>query len=356
MQIHDRDDRYLWRAVLTLLSLALLAGISASVINWLTPVHRIMDLVVPPVASAILVGLLIAMLQWPRGALLFARLALLTGGLALVAPAWFYTLQASLTPGMRLVSVLPPVSSLFVALLVMVMIFIPGRRALWVAVLCWILIALPVLVYLFLHTGELGTPRGRELLMSYGPAALLVVVLLPIQGGMAGRIRRLSSERARMTIMLHRDPLTGSHNRRFGHRVLRGHVRSQTPAGVILMDLDRFKSINDTHGHPVGDQVLQAVTQRCKHLLREDECFARWGGEEFLVVLPGVDAQGLALIAERLRVAIADSPVGPPGKVTASFGASMIRPADHLRDVLMRVDQALYEAKARGGNRVEMVQ
>jgi diguanylate cyclase (GGDEF)-like protein len=96
----------------------------------------------------------------------------------------------------------------------------------------------------------------------------------------------MASERARMEVMLHRDPLTGIHNRRLGERLLRELLGGAHAAGVIMLDVDRFKAINDTHGHPVGDRVLQAIAERCKALLRADESISRWGGEEFLVIVP----------------------------------------------------------------------
>lgn len=353
--MQESDESYVRVAVLVMLWLALFAGICATLIHWLGPIHRTMDLIVPPAGSVIFGGLIIALWRRPWWLQVIVRVALVVATLALIAPAWFYTLDAALTPGMQLIDVLPPVSSLFVMLLVMVMIFIPGRRAFVLALLCWLLIALPVLAYLAVHPHEMWMPRGIDLLMAYGPVSIMVVVLLPVQRGLASTIRRMASERARMEVMLHRDPLTGIHNRRLGERVLRGLFDGVHVAGVIMLDVDRFKAINDTHGHPVGDRVLQAVAERCKVLLRADECISRWGGEEFLVIVPDIDAVGLHMVAERLQMAIARLPVAPVLQVTASFGATMIDDADNFDTVLQRVDRALYAAKEQGGNRVVLV-
>lgn len=350
MQAQDSGDGHVRLAVLIMLSLALFAGVCVTLMHWLSPVHRTMDMIVPPTASAIFGGLIVTLLRRPRWVLGIARIALVGAILALAAPAWFYTLQAGLVSGVQLVAVLPPVSSLFVVLLAMLMIFMPGRQTLPMALISWILIALPVLAYLVVHPQEMLTPRGRDLLMAYGPVSIMVVVLLPVQRGLSGTISRLALERARMEVMLHRDPLTGIQSRRLGERVLREFLDARTTAGVIMLDLDRFKAINDTHGHPVGDRVLQAVAERCVALLREGECMSRWGGEEFLVVVPDIDGPGLLGVAERLRSAIADLPVAPVRQVTASFGAVMIGGIDDLASVLQRVDQALYRAKRQGGN------
>lgn len=353
MQATDTDDRYLRVAVLFMLSLALFGGVCATAIHWLAPVHRPMDLIVPPAISALYGGLIVVLIRRPRQVVGIARIALLAGGLALFAPAWLYTLQATLTSGVRLIDVLPPVSPMFTVYLVMVMIFIPGRWSFLMAALSWMLIALPVLAYLLLHPQEMWTPRGRDLLLAYGPASIMVVVLLPVQRGLMGRIRQLASERQLMEGLLHRDPLTGVQSRLLGERLLREALAQGAPAGVIMLDLDRFKAINDTYGHPVGDRVLQAVASGCKELLRGDECISRWGGEEFMAIVPHVDAAGLQQVAERLRSAIACLPVAPVGHVTASFGTTLSRPGDTLDAVLQRADKALYSAKERGGNRVE---
>ena len=123
-----------------------------------------------------------------------------------------------------------------------------------------------------------------------------------------------------------------------------------------MFDLDRFKSINDTHGHPVGDRVLQAVADLCRRLVRDNGCVARWGGEEFLVVVPNVEAHSLQRVAERLRGAIADLSVAPARQVTASFGVTMLDDSDSLTTVLQRADRALYQAKWKGGNCVVIAQ
>ena len=160
----------------------------------------------------------------------------------------------------------------------------------------------------------------------------------------------MASERDGIEVQLHRDPLTGVNSRLFGERVLRNVLARGGTAGLVMLDLDRFKAINDTYGHPAGDGVLRAVAATCARLLRPSECIARWGGEEFLVILPDVDAAALHGIADRLRVAIAAVPVAPVAQVTASLGTALLHPADTLDTALQRVDRALYRAKELGGN------
>ena len=352
MPVQDRDDQYLRVAMMVMLSLALLAGVCATAIHWLGPVHHPMDRVLPPVVSVLFAGLLCALWLRPAWVGVITRIALCLSALALMAPAWLYTVQASLSPDLRLIDTLPPISSLFAVFMAMLMIFVPGRRAYVAAAVGWVLVASPVLVYLLTHREELWTPRGVDLAMAFGPASLMLVVLLPVQRGLTGKIRRLASERDGIEVQLHRDPLTGVHSRLFGERVLRDVLARGGAAGLVMLDLDRFKAINDTHGHPAGDGVLRAVAASCARLLRPSECIARWGGEEFLVILPDVNAAALHGIADRLRVAITAVSVAPVAQVTASLGTAVLHPADTLDTALQRVDQALYRAKELGGNRV----
>ncbi|WP_426687455.1 diguanylate cyclase domain-containing protein [Rhodanobacter ginsengiterrae] len=343
-------ERFIQSASMITLSLTSFAAGAAALIAWFSPVHRPLDLVIPPVVCVVFLGLLIMLIRWPQRVGSIMRTALLTGLAALVAPAWFYPWQAVLTPGLQLVDTYPPVAALLLVLMVMAMIYLPTRQGVTVVLLGWLLVALPVLAYLFTHPGEMRTPRGADLLMTYGPVFVLFVVLIPVQRGLNSKIRRLVSEQARMEAMANRDVLTGIYNRRFGELVLQDLLARRIPAGVIMFDMDRFKAINDTHGHPAGDRVLQQVAQGCQHLLRKNECLARWGGEEFLVAVPEVDRASLQALAERLRKSIAELSVEQGPQTSASVGVTLIQDGDEMSDLLQRVDQALYRAKQLGGN------
>jgi diguanylate cyclase (GGDEF)-like protein len=129
---------------------------------------------------------------------------------------------------------------------------------------------------------------------------------------------------------------------------------------VALADVDRFKAINDVYGHPIGDEVLVELADRLRASMRAGETVARWGGEEFLVVLPGADAEGARLLADRLRRIIASHAIsthGGPLMTTLSWGvAAVTAPPDDCAGELIRcADSALYAAKAHGRNRVEAI-
>ncbi|WP_163557509.1 EAL domain-containing protein [Halomonas sp. NO4] len=153
-----------------------------------------------------------------------------------------------------------------------------------------------------------------------------------------------------------RDHLTGAANRRSFDRALIKSIRAARQDGselaLMLFDIVHFKAVNDNHGHDVGDAILHALTELVQRRLRKSDLLARWGGEEFTLLLPETSAQGACRIAERLRadVAAADMP-GP--RVTISIGLTTLQPGDTARDMLLRADRALYRAKRSGRNCVE---
>ena len=130
--------------------------------------------------------------------------------------------------------------------------------------------------------------------------------------------------------------------------------RQSFPFSIILLDIDNFKSVNDTHGHSVGDRVLLEVSKVLKGHVRAYDLVGRWGGEEFLVVCSATAAEAAAMVAENLRAALAAYPIAVTGPKTASFGVATYRTDDTVADMVRRADEALYRAKQAGRNRVEI--
>ncbi|MCW4386804.1 diguanylate cyclase [Salinibacterium sp. SYSU T00001] len=165
-------------------------------------------------------------------------------------------------------------------------------------------------------------------------------------------IMRRSEERARAN----RDPLTGLLNRRGGEAMLdAARAEAQARGGtfsVVMGDIDRFKSVNDRYGHPVGDAVLQAVASALEQNVRAESSVVRWGGEEFLVVLPAMALDTAVPLAERLRALVAEAETEPAGAVTISLGVAEWFPGEGLASVVSRADKALYSSKTHGRDRV----
>jgi diguanylate cyclase (GGDEF)-like protein len=164
----------------------------------------------------------------------------------------------------------------------------------------------------------------------------------------------------RLTELATTDTLTGLTNRRAGLRrleaLLQATRRAGQPLSVMIADVDHFKSINDSFGHDVGDQVLRQVAQRLRNTLRARDVVCRWGGEEFLFICPSTAGDELHVLAERCRRAIADSTIAARGcnvPATLSIGLATCAQGTRGGDALIRdADAALYEAKRGGRNRV----
>lgn len=152
------------------------------------------------------------------------------------------------------------------------------------------------------------------------------------------------------------DPLTGLRNRRFVRRHLDQLLGAGATAAVLLVDVDRFKPLNDRHGHAVGDIALKEVAARLREHLRAVDIVARYGGEEFMAVIAGAGPEEAMAVGERLRAAIADRPIAAPGvslPVTISIGAAVSEEGVDAEALIAAADAALYRAKDRGRNRVE---
>jgi diguanylate cyclase (GGDEF)-like protein len=176
-------------------------------------------------------------------------------------------------------------------------------------------------------------------------------------GGIIFSFNRLRIAHNRIIYLSYTDSLTGIANRRIFLESLGGAIsfaqRHQTPLSIIMADLDDFKSVNDTFGHSAGDQVLQAFATLLKENSRQEDLAARFGGEEFIMMLPSTGAEEAAVLGERVRCHWQE--MTSPGfsiQVTASFGVAAYQPGDTVDSFIERADQALYDAKMMGKNQV----
>jgi diguanylate cyclase (GGDEF)-like protein len=200
--------------------------------------------------------------------------------------------------------------------------------------------------------GELRFFRARPFLPEDLRALedLLVALLYPLRNSLAYR-------RALLSALV--DPLTGVNNRAAMDVVLRREVelarRRGSSLAVILLDIDHFKQVNDTYGHPTGDACLQAVAHCVQDSIRLSDLLFRCGGEEFLVLLSQTEPEGAAQLAERIRHNVSQMRLPAIGKhrLTVSLGVAELGVHDGVADVYERADRALYQAKHGGRNRVE---
>lgn len=170
------------------------------------------------------------------------------------------------------------------------------------------------------------------------------------------------TERKRMEEKLERisitDSLTQAYNRTKYQEVMKAEIerikRYGRPLSLVMFDIDHFKKINDTYGHDVGDSVLKTLARIVQNKSREIDCLIRWGGEEFIIIAPETDSRGAAVMAEKIRKAVESHKFDTAGKVTVSFGVTEMKREDTEDSLIKRADQAMYTAKEKGRNRVEI--
>jgi diguanylate cyclase (GGDEF)-like protein len=178
-----------------------------------------------------------------------------------------------------------------------------------------------------------------------------------VQRQLEHRNAELDELNQKLKVLAIHDQLTGLYNRHYlvdqMGRQRESLVRHGCVSSIVLFDIDHFKQINDSYGHAVGDDVLVAFSRRVEGLLRQGDMLGRHGGEEFMLLLPMTDANAAMQLAERVRGALAASPVVQQPQaitVTASFGVAQLASGEEADDWLLRADQALYRAKEHGRN------
>src|SRR4051812_466510 len=262
----------------------------------------------------------------------------------------------------------PEVSIVFLCTLYLVVGFSSLRATPRQTAICWTFLALGLAGLFLLTDKPLGMPTGNGL----ERLATLLVFLLTIAGCMflgifSSALRETLYQRGvklkeayrRIEELAELDELTGALNRRSIMNVLDDEVarsrQTGKPCSIVLIDLDWFKRINDTRGHPTGDDVLRTFAITIFANIRGGDRFGRYGGEEFLLVLPGAPADAAARLADRLRRIIAEldwSAFSTGLQVTFSAGVATARDEETADSLLARADRALYDSKAHGRNRV----
>jgi diguanylate cyclase len=236
------------------------------------------------------------------------------------------------------------------------------------ATIAWTLTTLGLAPIFLLTSTPIGMPVTTHIerfaamlcfVLTIGQCAFVGLYGSSLRKTLYNRSFELKAAYKRIEELAELDELTGSFNRRCIMRMLDDEIarahRVKTPCSIALIDLDWFKRINDAYGHPTGDEVLRAFAITIFANIRNIDRFGRYGGEEFLLVLPETPGDGAARILDRLRSIIADldwSAFSPGMRVTISAGVATLNPNETPDTFLARADSALYAAKARGRNRI----
>jgi diguanylate cyclase (GGDEF)-like protein/PAS domain S-box-containing protein len=198
------------------------------------------------------------------------------------------------------------------------------------------------------------------------PVSTRVAPVTDDSGAVVGAVEIFSDATAKKTIerrvgelenLAFLDELTGVSNRRFAELKVKQALQEvqlfDRSIGLLMLDIDHFKLVNDKHGHDAGDEALRAVCKTVSHHLRAGDILGRWGGEEFVLILRDVNEAGLSVFADRCRMLISETSV-PMGaeylRVTVSVGATIIQKDDNLNSVMHRVDTLMYKSKTSGRN------
>lgn len=236
------------------------------------------------------------------------------------------------------------------------------------ATIAWALTAMSLAPIFLLTTGHIGLPvtTGIErfgamfsYMLTIGQCAYVGLYGSSLRKTLYDRSSELKAAYRRIEELAELDELTGSYNRRCIMRALGDEIararRLNNPCSIALIDLDWFKRINDAHGHPTGDEVLRTFAITMFANIRSVDKFGRYGGEEFLLVLPDTAQQTAASVLDRLRAIVSEldwSAFSPGLRVTMSAGVATLCPDETPDALLARADRALYTSKAQGRNRI----
>jgi diguanylate cyclase (GGDEF)-like protein len=187
-------------------------------------------------------------------------------------------------------------------------------------------------------------------------------ILIVAECGVAFMTWRVTSVEQALYQLSTTDPLTGAFNRRhfmvLMDRERKIAERYGTPLSLMLLDIDHFKKINDTYGHPTGDEAIKAIAETCHRQVRSTDTFCRYGGEEFIVALPQTDEAGAVIAAEYLRKAVSKIELMADGnrsvRFTVSIGVAQFVRKSTIEQLIESADQALYAAKLGGRNQVQI--
>ena len=332
------------------------AGIAVIAISWLarTPGDLILEVIYPLLAVALAAFVLAMHRRWLSLEVL-EHLALGTVGVVILGRlAWHLHLAGPIDEHLLILTGAHYWS--VGALIVAGFVLLDRRHGLRVG------ISVLIMSVVLVATGagpELVGPDASEVALLYlirvHGFLVLLLVLVTAVATLREQLHRELTRSEALQELATTDPLTGLANRRATMDALEREAESARryghPVSVIAVDVDRFKRINDEHGHHVGDQVLEEVARLLAAEARQVDVVARWGGEEFLIVLPQTRRAEAARLAERTRRALATARPGGV-EVTATFGVTELREGENIDELLVRADRLLYGAKRDGRDQV----
>lgn len=352
MQTNSEETKLAIAAVYRILIASLVCTLSFITFFYFFPSSHSLDLIIPALNTLLNVLLLLYFHLKPYERIETAiKLYAATAALSFLPASLFY-IWGAWQGYWRLIDRFPPITGILIALLVVGMIMLP-KKFKKIVILAWLMVAIPILFYLLNHPNEMNSPRGYELFSLFGPTSLIFYVLYPYQSGLNQYINKIAFNLKLSEAAADRDFLTDLYNRR-GLQHWLGQLNHDDHISVILIDIDHFKSINDRYGHGVGDNILVETASRLRSIYFDKHAVARWGGEEFVVILTNPNTESFTKIGDMFQIALSNLPYKTVGKLTVSVGQSNIRHHQHFTDLIEEADQALYYAKNNGRNQAAL--
>lgn len=348
MRLKAEESKLAIAALYRVLGASLVCCLFYNVFFFYFPSKYLFDTIAPRLIMLSCLALLIYFYVNPRAHFKNTVRAFIALVIMSFVPPSLYFIVMAWQGKWLLIERLPPTSGITLSLLILGLMMLPRKQKKYV-VLSWSVIAIPTFHYLIYHPAELHTERGYELVSLFGPACLILYVIYPYQSGIRHHMDEITFNLRRSEAEADRDFLTDVFNRR-GLQHWLEQLTKNDQICVILIDVDHFKSINDRYGHTTGDKVLIEVASRMRSIYFEKHAIARWGGEEFIVIMVNPKKQSASNIGSMFQVALSNLPYKTVGKLTVSVGQSEIHSCEHFMDLLEQADKALYYAKNNGRN------
>lgn len=352
MMIYDDEKKITVSAVYRLLIASFLTSTAFAIFFNTYPTAHIIDSIIPSIDAIVLLIVLIYYHYNPHTDINKIIVFYIIFFILTFSPSAIYYVFMAWNSEWRFIDEYPPVTGLMMAIIMLGIIMLPKRYKRYI-VLMWASTALPIICYLLNHPEELQTPRGYELIGTFGSASLLLYTVFPYQKSIRRHINKVTGDLRRYELEAGRDYLTDIYNRR-GLDLWLGQLNHDDNIAILLIDVDHFKQINDRHGHSIGDRILVEVASRLRTIYFEKHTIARWGGEEFAVVLVNPKTNTLPFIGSMFQHALGHLPYKSVGKVTVSVGVSSLSHHDDFLELVEQADKALYTAKNNGRDQAVM--
>lgn len=266
--------------------------------------------------------------------------------IAFVIPVWYFVLGATWY-GWPLIEEFPPISAIILIAMSVLIFMIPKSWTRYV-ILMWISICAPIVLFLITHPLQLETPRGRDLMVLFGPGGALLFIVLSYQRELHDRFDRIEGSLKYSRKQADTDSLTNISNRRGVLYWLSQYSTDTAHFTGLIIDIDHFKSINDTYGHEVGDDILKQISVILAGSLSEQDCLARWGGDEFVILLPHATAARAKEVADNCLTHIRKNTFPTVGQLTCSIGVAHNIKSNDIDTIIRQADACLYIAKRQG--------